>query len=137
MKEIIVNQWDAHKCELKLFFKTHLMSDYDDYEKIFRLVIKLILNGEGNSMNISDKFYVIDDGNWQGTQLFICHEDVYQPEMNNYYITDNYYGSCSGCDTLLGILEYDEDKYPSEQQVKKFMQLALNMVQKMKCLGGK
>ena len=57
--------------------------------------------------------------------------------MNNYYITDNYYGSCSGCDTLMGIIEYDEDKYPSEQQVKKFMQLALNMVQKMKCLGGK
>ena len=137
MEEIIINQWDAHKRELKLFFETHLMSDYDDYEKIFMLVIKLILNGEGNSMNISDKFYVIDDGNWQGTQLFICHEAVYQPEMENYYITDNYYGSCSGCDTLMGIIEYDEDKYPSEQQVKKFMQLALNMVQKMKCLGGK
>ena len=136
MESNIINQWDAHKRELNFFFETHLMSDYDDYEKIFRLVIKLILNGEGNSMNISDKITVIDDGDYQGTQLFICHEDVYQPEMNNYYITDNYYGSCSGCDTLLGILEYDEDKYPSEQQVKKFMQLALNMVQKMKCLGG-
>ena len=137
MESNIINQWEKHKCELDFYFKTHKMSEYDEYENIFMLVIKFILNGGGNSMNISDKITVIDDGNWQGTQLFICHEDVYQPEMNNYYITDNYYGSCSGCDTLLGILEYDEDKYPSEQQVKKFMQLALNMVQEMKCLGGK
>ena len=62
MESNIINQWEKHKCELDFYFKTHKMSEYDEYENIFMLVIKFILNGGGNSMNISDKITVIDDG---------------------------------------------------------------------------
>ena len=47
--------------------------------------------------------------------------------------SNNYYGSCSGCDTLLGINEY-EDGLPNEEQVKDYMTLCLHLIQKLKPL---
>ncbi len=76
---------------------------------------------------------VIDDSDYQGTQIFIIPKDVYQPKIGDYVMTNNYYGSCSGCDTLKGIRNY-EDGLPSEQQVKEYMNLALHLVQRLKYL---
>lgn len=39
-----------------------------------------------------------------------------------------YYGSCTACDTLLSINEYEED-IPSEQQVEDYMILCLHLLQ--------
>jgi hypothetical protein len=50
---------------------------------------------------------VIDDGDYQGTQIFIIPTDTYQPSVKDYVMTDTYYGSCSGCDTLQAISGYD------------------------------
>ena len=49
----------------------------------------------------------------------------------DYVYTNTYYGSCSGCDTLQAISGYD-DGLPNEEQVKDYMQLALNLLQKCK-----
>jgi len=50
-------------------------------------------------------------------------------------VTDTYYGSCSGCDTLQAISDYDDGR-PSELQLKEYMALALHLVQKMRWLSG-
>lgn len=71
----------------------------------------------------------IDDGDYQGTEIFILHKNVYQPYIEDYVYTSTYYGSCSGCDTLMGISEYD-DGLPSESQVKDYMDLCLHLLQK-------
>ena len=81
-----------------------------------------------------DKMTVIDDGDYQGTQIFIIPEDTYQPSVGDYVMTDTYYGSCSGCDTLQRICNY-EDGFPTDGQVKEYMTLALHLVQKLKRLG--
>lgn len=39
-----------------VLFETHLMSDYDDYEKYSDLLLSLL---NGNSMNISDKMIIL------------------------------------------------------------------------------
>jgi hypothetical protein len=80
-----------------------------------------------------DKMRVIDDGHYQGTKIFIIPKDTYQPSINDYITTHTYYGSCSGCDTLQSICEYDEG-LPTEEQVKRYMTLALHLVQKLRWL---
>ena len=55
-------------------------------------------------------------------------------ELNEY--THNYYGSCSGCDTLQCIQDYDLSKIPDEDQVKEYMQLSLHLLQHMKQFTG-
>lgn len=45
----------------------------------------------------------IDDGDYQGTRLFLMAKHTYQPSETGYLMTYVDYGSCSGCDTLEGI----------------------------------
>ena len=63
------------------------------------------------------------------TQIFILHRDVYQPGAEDYVYTNTYYGSCSGCDTLQGIL-YDNDDF--ETKVNGLFTLALHIVQRLR-----
>ena len=76
---------------------------------------------------------VIDDGDYQGTRIFIIPRNTYQPSVEDYVYTNTYYGSCSGCDTLQAILwRYDET--PNENQIIDLMELALHLLQKCKRL---
>ena len=74
---------------------------------------------------------VVDDGDYQGTEIFIMPLDEYQPDIENYIYTHTYYGSCSGCDTLQHISMYD-DELPNEVQIQDYMELALHLLQKCK-----
>lgn len=56
------------------------------------------------------------------------------PDASDYYVFDNYYGSCSGCDTLLHIVEFMSG-LPSKDDVDSLMKLCLHMVQRMRCLS--
>lgn len=82
------------------------------------------------------KIHEIDDGNYQGTLLFLVPVRGYQP--STYWVFKVNYGSCSGCDTLEAIESadrYDEDCniLPlSEQQKKDYMTLILHMIQSAK-----
>ena len=137
MEKEFIRQWDANKHKLEEYFKNTPLEEYRNYEdivaKIFELCItstaKAYNNGGFNSGNMT----VIDDGDYQGTQIFIIPVDTYQPSVSDYVMTHNYYGSCSGCDTLMGIHEY-ENGLPSDKQVKEYMTLALHLVQRLKWL---
>ena len=72
------------------------------------------------------KIHEIDDGDYQGTLLFIIPENCYQPY--DYWYVKVCYGSCSGCDTLEAIKFDTEEK----DQLKDYMALALHIVQKIK-----
>lgn len=130
-----VEKWDKHKNELEEYFKNNPQSEYCDYEDIVKLLFEKVINVD--LTYDSEKFdieniKVIDDGNYQGTQIFILHKNSYQPDINEYVYTHTYYGSCSGCDTLLAILDYNYDEKPNEQQVEDLMQLALHLLQRCK-----
>ncbi len=79
------------------------------------------------------RIHEIDDGDYQGTLLYIIAAEGYQPSQY-WYVTVSY-GSCSGCDTLEGIKGYG-DGPPSEQQVKDYMTLSLHIVQGIKLMEG-
>ena len=130
-----VESWDKHKDELKEYFKNNPQSEYCDYEDIVKLLFEKVINVDLE--DDYDKFdveeiKVIDDGDYQGTRIFILHKNSYQPGILEYVYTHTYYGSCSGCDTLLAILDYNYDEKPNEQQVEDLMQLALHLLQRCK-----
>ena len=133
MIQEIIKRWEESKYKLEEYFSTTKQEKFASYEAIVQKIFELVINSDEDSyerFNIN-KMTVIDDGYYQGTQIFIIPKDTYQPNIDDYLITHTYYGSCSGCDVLEGIRNYDDD-LPTEQQVKEYMVLALHLVQKMK-----
>lgn len=125
MDNKIIENWENRKHKLKEWFETN--ETPSSYKEIFEKIIELIITeDERNKFNL-EKIRVIDDGDYQGTQIFIAFLDVYQPSVEEYIMTSVYYGSCSGCDTLQSI-RYASD----EDRVNDLMTLSLHMIQKMK-----
>ncbi len=132
----IIKQWEENKYKLEEYFKNTSQNEYDSYEAIVKKVFELCIpNASRWGGWCLDKMTVIDDGDYQGTQIFIIPADTYQPSPEDYVMTDTYYGSCSGCDTLQGICDYEYD-LPTEEQVSQYMTLALHLVQKVRRLGA-
>lgn len=132
-------KWIKNKKCLQKWFEEIVLDEkvFDEYiftyENIIHGIIIHVLNNHidaknfsNNLTNFSTDIKVIDDGNYQGTQIFIIHRKYYQPEASDYFYTHNYYGSCSGCDTLLGIMAIKNKKV----QVKELMILSLHLIQK-------
>lgn len=80
----------------------------------------------------------IDDGDYQGTLLYFWHMDHYQPEPQKYFWTFINYGSCSVCDTMLGIesdYSFAEDKAEGAKvAAEELWLLMLHMAQQTKPL---
>jgi hypothetical protein len=125
IKEIIA-QWNENKGKLEDHFRT---GHPGSYKSIVESLFKMVISGYD-----VERITVIDDGDYQGTQIFIIPENGYQPSVGDYIMTYSYYGSCSGCDTLQGISEYSSEA-PTKEQVKDYMTLALHLVQKLRPLS--
>ena len=131
-----VDKWDKYKNDLEDYFRTTEQREYSCYKEIVIAVFEKVINKDIDfDIDKFDTEHIceIDDGDYQGTQIFILHKDSYQPSIEEYVYTNTYYGSCSGCDTLLCISGYD-DGLPSEEQVEDYMRLALHLLQKCKYL---
>ena len=135
IKEFVA-AWDQNKTKLEQYIRTHNQSEYNSYQKLVMILLDGVINPyfyEVLGMDTYDitKITVVDDGDYQGTQLFIIPKDTYQPSASDYIWTYQYYGSCSGCDALMAISEYD-DGVPTEEQVKEYMTLELHLLQRLK-----
>ena len=137
IKEFI-EKWDKYKNDLEDYFRYTEQIEYDEYEKIVKILFEKIINKDleydSERFDVED-LLKIDDGDYQGTQIFILHKGCYQPEVEEYVYTSTYYGSCSGCDTLQAISFYDRG-LPDEEQVKDYMTLALHLLQKCHYMQG-
>ena len=101
----------------------------ENYLTLVKLLVEAINpNGECGAPDPS-KIHQIDDGECQGTLLFIIPALTYQP--STYWMTAVSYGSCSGCDILEGIRDYSSEK-PTPEQVEQYLTLMLHLVQKFK-----
>lgn len=137
-----VEAWDKNKDKLEKYFTDTIQTEYDSYSQIVRKLFEIVINPYMEETTnwrlddgfILDKMKVIDDGDYQGTQIFIIPLNTYQPSVEEYVYTNTYYGSCSGCDTLYSISSYDTDEKPNENQVRAYMELALHLLQKCKWL---
>ena len=134
MEQKFIDLWFKNKDKLKEALMNYEDLEYCSYLDLFKLTIKNIINAgrtDYDKILDEDKITEIDNGDYQGTLLFIIPRDTYQPMENEYYITFVDYGSCSGCDTLLAI--QDNCSYESKEgQINDFMTLCLHMLERMK-----
>ena len=134
----VIEQWEKRKHLLEEHFRNGFLDDFDEYEKIVRLLFDIVITEVPNAEYKDwclDKMTVVDQGDYGGTRIYIIPTDTYQPDMDDYIIMNNYYGSCSGCDTLQGIIGWPSEGKPSEDQVKGLMTIALHLVQSAKILN--
>jgi hypothetical protein len=126
MIQEFVRIWDEHKSEVEDSFR----SEHPSYGSIVEAVVKMIHDHwDGYENPDPSRIHRIDDGDYHGTLLYVIASDNYQP--STYWAVYVGYGSCSGCDTLQAISGY-ADGPPSEEQIKDYMGLALNVLQGLK-----
>lgn len=137
MLKFCLKQWDKNKDKLRKTLETEKGLNECDYKWLVEIVVKDILNCgeecsedryESSDYRWNEKCITeIDDGDYQGTLIYIIPKDTYQPSEYEYLMTFVGYGSCSGCDTLMAIQKYGDDCLTSEQ-VKDFMGLCKDIV---------
>lgn len=96
------------------------------YEYLVRLVVEKILGEEWDGEHIT----TIDNGDYQGTLLFLIPEVTYQPSESDYLMTYVGYGSCSGCDALQAIQDSCAELL-TPKQVTAFMALCKDLITNM------
>lgn len=129
-----VEFWEKNKSNLRESLAEKKCEDIS-YKSLVEMIVTEILNDGRTELDYEDydakKMTVIDEGHYQGTQIFIIPRNVYQPSVDEYVYTHTYYGSCSGCDTLLGIVGYSDER-PDEEQLNDLMTLCLHLLQRFK-----
>jgi hypothetical protein len=134
-----IERWEKNKHKLEEYFRTTKQEEYDAYSKIVVKLFELVINDSRGNGTVefnfnTEEMTIINNGNYSGTEIFILYNDTCEPDISDYVVTHNYYGSCSGCDILLSISNYDVG-FPNDDQVKEYMTLALHLVQRCKWLS--
>lgn len=99
-----------------------------NYAELVKLVVASVVGDDYGQPN-PEAIHEIDDGDYQGTLLYVIPANTYQP--SDYWFVKVYYGSCSGCDTLQGISSYFTET-PTPEQVNEYWTLCLHIVQGLK-----
>jgi hypothetical protein len=101
-----------------------------DYREIVKLVVEAVTEYDYGPNNLDPtRIHAIDDGEYQGTLVFVIGAKGYQP--SDYWYCRVCYGSCSGCDTLEAIRGHGCET-PTPQQATDYWTLALHVVQSIK-----
>lgn len=116
MVKIVKENWDKYREDLQMAIRRRIGGPdeyYDElsYRDLVSLACGVILrdpNSDGYILD-HDNVHVIDDGEYQGTLIFLIPYHTYQPSANQYIMCCSWYGSCSGCDTLQAI--YSDYRY--------------------------
>lgn len=133
MLKKLLEKWNLNKDALKEELRTRDDLNAFTYSDLVKLTFDIIYNrGEEESLTnmlATEGITRIDDGDYQGTLLFVIPFRTYQPTECEYLMTYVGYGSCSGCDTLLALQGCGWDKQPLDNnQVNGFMQLCKDII---------
>lgn len=136
MIKFCVEKWDKNSKLLEEALRDRTDLNRCNYIDLVEMVVKYIFNDGVDQNNYdyhgrmfrTDCITEIDNGDYQGTLLFLIPNADYQPGPGDYVMTHVYYGSCSGCDTLQGIQDYVDGPL-TDTQIKDFMSLCKDLVQ--------
>ena len=128
MLKILIGQWDKNKDLLKEELSKIKNIEYRELVKLtFNCIFNNNLPSNYKELDI-ENITEIDDGNYQGTLLYVIPFNVYQPAEYDYLMTYVGYGSCSGCDSLLSILGYKDNEKLSAYQINELMSLCKDII---------
>jgi hypothetical protein len=122
----LTKQFQDNKHKLRAKYEKERPSGYED---IVKDVIKII----GKTDNYykapdPERITKIDEGDYQGTLVFVISCQGYQP--HEYYYLRMWYGSCSGCDAFLSTQGWGDEI--TEDEVDGYMTMALHTAQRLK-----
>lgn len=129
MLKIIKEQWDKNRDLLRAALEEGETFNECGYVDLVKLSFEKIFNTGINHdylLNLK-RITEIDNGDYQGTLLYVIPFDTYQPSEHDHLMTYVNYGSCSGCDTLQAI-QCGHDRKLTEAQVKNFMALCKDIL---------
>ena len=131
MLKYCLDKWNSNKGYLEAALREDESLCNCDYEYLVRLVVRHILNVGVEEYDFvtwnEGEITTIDNGEYQGTLLFVIPRYTYQPNEYEYLMTYVNYGSCSGCDTLQHIQPWDYGKL-TDDEVKDFMTLCKDIL---------
>ena len=142
MLKYCLEKWNKNRDKLEAYIRTDDRIYDCAYTYLVKLVVDIILN-DGKSEDEyfsdyrwdSDKITTIDNGDYQGTLLFLIPKDAYQPSEYEYLMTCVDYGSCCVCDTLQHIQSlyyYDDDNDGlKEKAMKEYLTLCKDILTNM------
>lgn len=123
------NKWNKNKELLIANLKSDNNLNECDYLYLVKKTVNTILNDNGVVTYSIDNITEINNGDYQGTLLYVIPEETYQPSEYEYLMTYVSYGSCSGCDTLQSIQSLSCDTVPTEEQLREFTKLCMYIIQ--------
>ena len=136
MIQDFIAAWDTNKSALETFFSTHTADNYSRYSSLvailFENVVNPYLQSGGKNVYDLEKIREIDDGEYQGSLLYVIPQKTYQPSCYEYVLTYVEYGSCPFNDELEGIVSLLEDHLPDDDSVSLLMTLSLHILQHCK-----
>ena len=133
MIKYCLDKWNKNYKRLEAALEKDTKLNCCEYEYLVKQVVDYILNdNDGDSYDKWDSGHitVVDNGDYQGTQLFLIPKNTYQPCEWDYLVTYVGYGSCSGCDTLLAIQDWHNGP-PTPEQLKDYMTLCKDLITNM------
>lgn len=126
MIKFAVRKWEENREKLA----EELWRDRKDgytYKELAQKVVSVILNEGEEDKFAADRITQINNGDYQGTLLFLIPEDRYEPEEYEYLMTYVNYGSCGLCDVLehYNEMEYEEGEGKSrpEDRIKGYLSI--------------
>lgn len=132
MLKYCYEKWNKNKSNLEAKLKETDLSR-TSYPELLALTVECIFNdSEASYGETWDTEHIteIDNGDYQGTLLFLIPAKTYQPSEYEYLMTYIGYGSCSGCDLLLSIEPYCHEE-TTERHIKSFMSLCKDFITNM------
>ena len=137
MDKFILEAWDKQNHKLKNYFMETPHDEHDSYLALLRKTIEIIFPEDEERGRLDfgldhGRITQIDNGDYQGTLVFVVPSRAYQPGATEHWYTSVGYGSCSGCDTLKDIVECNYGKLPTKTEAEAYWTLCLHMIQKMK-----
>lgn len=113
------DKWAENEKRLKHAFEmigTTYLQNTLDYKELIKMVVRYILNDGLRDDTGFDNYYfwdennitIVDNGDYQGTLLFLIPKLVYQPGHSEYLMSYISYGSCSACDALQSAQTHDD-----------------------------
>lgn len=134
MLKYCLDKWNQNTKMLEENLRNDLQLSRCDYKYLVEKVVTIILNDGKEELGFCEGWDVnniveIDNGDYQGTLMYIFPRNLYQPSEHEYLLTYVDYGSCSGCDTLMAITDYmEEGKPPTEEEIRDFISLCRHLV---------
>lgn len=120
MEKVIMDKWYKNKEKLRHYLMRHKQEEYYEYNWLFHKILNYVLID----------FYieeVKEVGSYQGDIYFTISD-----KEGNIYKGEVSYGSCSVCDTLISIHNYELDDFPDSEQIEEYMNLCLYILESFK-----